>query len=87
MHILVCGKDVDRLNTIKKLTVVCTCTERLIVHMYKRNIIQFTLCSVLLIILHLINSSNERPLFVPRERPIFSRIGSKKVRIFFVLDD
>jgi len=39
------------------------------------------------IILHLINSSNERPLFVPRDRPIFSRIGSKKVRIIFVLDD
>ena len=39
------------------------------------------------IILHLINLSNERPLFVPRDRPIFSRIGSKKVCIFFVLDD
>jgi len=38
-------------------------------------------------ILHLINSSNERPLFVQRDRPIFSRIGSKKVRIIFVLDD
>jgi len=47
MHILVCGKDTDRLNTIKKLTVVCTFTERLIVQMYKGNIIQFTLCSVL----------------------------------------
>jgi len=34
------------------------------------------------IILHLINLSNERPLFVPRGRPILSRIGSKKVRIF-----
>jgi len=33
-------------------------------------------------ILQLINSSNERPLFVPRDRPIFFRIGSKKVRIF-----
>jgi len=33
-------------------------------------------------ILHLINSSNERPLFVPRDRPIFSRFGSKKVRFF-----
>jgi len=42
---------------------------------------------ILHIILHLINSSNERPLFVPRDRPIFSRIGSKKVRIFFVLDN
>jgi len=29
------------------------------------------------IILHLINSSNERPLIVPRDRPIFFRIGSK----------
>jgi len=46
------------------------------------------ICSIIFnIILHLINSSNERPLFVPRDRPIFSCIGSKKVRIFFVLDD
>jgi len=37
---------------------------------------------ILYFILHLIYSSNERPLFVPRDRPIFSRIGSKKVRIF-----
>jgi len=34
-------------------------------------------------ILHLINSSNERPLFVPRDRPIFSCIGSKKSPYFF----
>ena len=42
-------------------------------------------CSVCkyIIILHLINSSNERALFVPRERPIFSRIGSKKSPYFF----
>ena len=38
---------------------------------------------IIIIILHLTNSFNERPLFVPRDRPIFSRIGSKKVRIFF----
>jgi len=42
---------------------------------------------IIIIILHLINSSNERHLCVPRDRPIFSRIGSKKVRIIFVLDD
>jgi len=35
-------------------------------------------CMTLFFILHLIYSSNERPLFVPRDRPIFSRIGSKK---------
>jgi len=35
------------------------------------------------LILQLINSSNERPLFVPRDRPIFSRIGSIKKFVFF----
>jgi len=38
------------------------------------------------IIMHLTNSSNERPLFVQSDRPIFSGIGSKKV-LFLVLDD
>jgi len=33
-------------------------------------------------VLHLINASNERPLFVPSDSPIFSRIGSKKSVIF-----
>ena len=42
----------------------------------------FVLFEILFFILHLINSSNECVLFVPRDRPIFSRIGSKKVRIF-----
>jgi len=37
---------------------------------------------ILYFILHIINSSNERPLFVPRDRPIFYRIGSKKIRFF-----
>jgi len=64
----------EDLNLIYYLTLKAFCCQPLNAH-------------IIIIILHLINSSNERPLFVPRDRPIFSRIGSKKVRIFFVLDD
>ena len=47
--------------------------------MWKSTLHQTLQVWIISIILHLINSSNERPLFVPRDRPIFSRIGSKKV--------
>ena len=57
----------------------CCKSDRLVVFMMDDNFCKLPRCGI---ILHLINSSNERPLFVPRDRPIFSRIGSKKVRIF-----